>query len=240
VSGHEHPHPVGAWHQVRRPAAGLPGRAVVSTGYHQHASSTGSPGAYRNGITEWPTPQWLVDQLAEEFGPFDLDPASTTENAKAPAYFTIVDDGLSQPWHGRVFCNPPYGKTSTSRWLAKARAEVDLGHAEWVVCLVPARVETAWWRECVVDPTVFVRVIGRIRWHPAGRGEAPFASAIIVFGKIPGRHGTHPSTCANPDCPRPYRRFWPARKDAKTCSPACRKAVSRSQITGRKRDRRSR
>lgn len=33
---------------------------------------------------EWPTPQWLVDQLAAEFGPFDLDPAATPGNAKAP------------------------------------------------------------------------------------------------------------------------------------------------------------
>jgi phage N-6-adenine-methyltransferase len=206
----------------------------VSTGYHQHASSTRNPGAYRNGITDWPTPQWLVDELAEEFAPggFDLDPASTTENAKAPKFYTIVDDGLSQPWHGRVLCNPPYGKTSTPRWLAKARAEVDLGNAELAVCLVPARVETAWWRECVVDDTVLVRVIGRIRWSATGRGEAPFASAIIVFGarSTGRRHGVHPAVCANPGCPRPYRRFWPAQRNRRTCSDACRQALWRSRV----------
>jgi len=64
--------------------------------YHDMAASTGSPGAYRNGITEWSTPQWLVDQLAAEFGPFDLDPAATAENAKAPAYITVDGDGLAQ------------------------------------------------------------------------------------------------------------------------------------------------
>jgi phage N-6-adenine-methyltransferase len=207
--------------------------------YHQTVSSTGSPGAYRNGITEWPTPQWLADQLAAEFGPFDLDPAATESNAKAPAYFTAVDDGLAQDWHGVVWCNPPYGKTATPRWLAKARSEVDLGHAVRVVCLVPARVGTWWWRECEADPAAFVRVIGRIKWAADRRGEAPFDSAVIVFGAVDGRHGTHPKVCANPACPLPYRRFWPARADARTCSPACRKAVSRSQITGPKRDRSS-
>jgi site-specific DNA-methyltransferase (adenine-specific) len=188
------------------------------------ASSTGSPGAYRNGITEWPTPRWLVDQLAAEFAPggFDLDPAATPANAKAPRYFTEVDDGLAQPWHARaVWCNPPYGK---------ARAEVDLGHAALVVCLVPARVSTRWWRECEADPTVFVRVIGRVRWHPVERGEAPFDSAVIVFGLPPGqRHGRWPAECANPACPRPYRRFWPAQRNRQTCSDRCRQAIWRSR-----------
>ena len=52
--------------------------------YHAMASPTGSPGSYPNGTTEWPTPQWLVDQLAEEFAPggFDLDPAAAPGNAK--------------------------------------------------------------------------------------------------------------------------------------------------------------
>jgi site-specific DNA-methyltransferase (adenine-specific) len=208
------------------------------------ATSTGSPGANRSGITSWPTPQWLVDQLAEEFAPggFGLDPAATAANAKAPRFFTEADDGLAQPWHARaVWLNPPYGKTSTPRWLAKARAEVDCGHAGLVVCLVPARVGTAWWRHYEDDPAAFMRVIGRIKWRPDVRRDSAFDSAIIVFGLPPGsRHGRRMSTCANPTCPRPYRRFWPARSDAKTCSPACRKAVSRSHVSGRKRDARRR
>jgi phage N-6-adenine-methyltransferase len=208
--------------------------------YHRLATSTGSPGANPAGTTDWPTPQWLVDQLSAEFGPFDLDPAATAENAKAPAYFTVDVDGLAQDWHGRVWLNPPYGKAITPAWLAKARSEVDLGRAELVVCLVRASVETAWWRECVVDPTVFVRVIGRIKWKPGNgkenRGEAPFASAVIVFGKLAGRHGAHPAVCANPACPLPYRRFWPAQRNRRTCSDACRKTVSRSRTGGRVRD----
>jgi site-specific DNA-methyltransferase (adenine-specific) len=207
--------------------------------YHARAASTGSAGSYPNGTTEWPTPQWLVDQLAEEFttGGFDLDPAATADNAKAPRYHTVDQDGLAQPWHARaVWLNPPYGKTSTPRWLAKARAEAGLGHAALVVCLVPARVETSWWREYETDPAVFVRVIGRVRWRPDQRGEAPFASAVIVFGKLTGRHGRDPSTCANPDCPRPYRRFWPAQRNRQTCSDRCRQALHRSRSNAQVRD----
>src|SRR5205823_2504926 len=90
---------------------------------------------------DWPTPQWLVDQLATEFGSFDLDPAADPENAKAPVYFTVDDDGLAQPWKGRVWLNPPYGRT-IGAWIRKAVTEVDLGNAELVVCLVPARPDT--------------------------------------------------------------------------------------------------
>jgi phage N-6-adenine-methyltransferase len=186
--------------------------------------------------TEWPTPQWLVDDLADEFTPggFDLDPAATAANAKAPRFFTVDQDGLSQPWYARaVWLNPPYDRTP--RWLAKARTEVDLGRTGLVVCLVPASVDTAWWRAAMADPAVFVRVIGRIRWRPDRRGEAWFASAIIVFGELTGRHGRYPAVCANPACPRPYRRFWPARSDARTCSHACRQALHRVTLNGRKR-----
>ena len=203
--------------------------------YHQMCTSTGSPGANPGGTNEYPTPQWLVDQLAEEFGPFGLDPAATAENAKAPRFFTIVDDGLSKPWHGRVWCNPPYGKFATPAWLAKAREEVDLGHAELVVCLVRASVETTWWRQYTADPEVFVRVIGRIKWAVDKRGEAPFASAVIVFGarSTGRRHGTQPKACANPACPRPYRRFWPPQRNRATCSDACRKTLSRTRAAVR-------
>ena len=77
----------------------------------------------RDSRDDWPTPQWLVDKLAAEFGPFDLDPAASPDNAKAPRFCTEADDGLAQPWKGRVFLNPPYGG-AVGKWVAKARDEV--------------------------------------------------------------------------------------------------------------------
>jgi phage N-6-adenine-methyltransferase len=104
----------------------------MTSAYMLAATSSATP--------EWPTPQWLVDQLAAEFGPFDLDPASTAANAKAPMFYTEADDGLSQPWKGRVWLNPPYGRT-IPQWMAKAAAEAASGRAELVCCppgLTPA------------------------------------------------------------------------------------------------------
>jgi hypothetical protein len=42
---------------------------------------------------------------------FDLDPAAPIGgpwHVPARAYFTAEDDGLSLPWNGSVFLNPPY------------------------------------------------------------------------------------------------------------------------------------
>jgi phage N-6-adenine-methyltransferase len=174
-----------------------------------------------SATAEWPTPQWIVDQLGSEFGPFDLDPAADLLNAKAPAYYTAADDGLAQPWRGRVWLNPPYGR-GIKHWMAKARSEVALGNADLVVCLVPARVDTRWWRDSLAAASLVRFWPGRIAFAD-GAAPAPFPSAIIVLGRLPGRHGTSHKRCVICD-----GIYWPARAGARTCSPRCRKALSRS------------
>ena len=57
----------------------------------------------------WETPQDLFDRLDDEFG-FDLDACALPQNAKCERYYTPEMDGLSQPWDGVVWCNPPYGR----------------------------------------------------------------------------------------------------------------------------------
>lgn len=67
---------------------------------------------------EWETPQDLFDKL-NEFYHFNLDPASTDDNAKCDNHYTIEDDGLSKDWGGcNVFVNPPYGR-EIGKWVKK-------------------------------------------------------------------------------------------------------------------------
>ena len=172
---------------------------------------------------EWPTPAWLADQLAAEFGPFDLDPAATAANAKAPAFFTRTKDGLSQPWTASAaFLNPPYG-AGIRAWIRKAIAETGSGNADVVVMLVPCRPDTAWWREATGSAALVRIWPGRLEFGPGQR--APFPSAVIVLGKLTGRHGADPAWCTV--CGSLH---WPAYASRETCSERCRKAAYRARV----------
>lgn len=126
---------------------------------------------------EWATPQDLFDALSDEFGPFDLDPAATKENAKCERFFTREMDGLSdelsQEWAGRVFLNAPYGRAML-QWMRKAWIASQTT-AEIVVCLVPARTDTRWWHEYVsrANPADVRLLRGRLRFGDA-TAPAPF------------------------------------------------------------------
>jgi len=124
----------------------------------------------------WSTPQDTFDALADEFGPFDLDVCATPENAKCSRYYTKEDDGLAHPWYGRCWMNPPYGR-EIKAWMRKAYEESQRGAT--VVCLVPARTDTAWWHDYAMNGEVrFLR--GRLKFGNA-KNAAPFPSAVVVF-----------------------------------------------------------
>jgi site-specific DNA-methyltransferase (adenine-specific) len=125
---------------------------------------------------EWTTPQDFFEALDLQFH-FTLDPCATSENAKRKRYFTKADDGLAQPWTGRVFMNPPYGR-EIGKWVKKAYEESQ-SNAELVVCLLPARTDTRWWHDyCLKGQIVFVK--GRLKFSSA-KNSAPFPSAIVCF-----------------------------------------------------------
>jgi hypothetical protein len=54
------------------------------------------------------TPRWVFDAMGLHF---DLDAAAPPGgplHVPCDRYFTAADDGLTQPWTGLVWCNPPY------------------------------------------------------------------------------------------------------------------------------------
>lgn len=127
---------------------------------------------------EWATPQDLFDRLNSEFK-FTLDPCCTDENAKCVRHYTELDDGLSKDWAGEVvFMNPPYGRT-IGKWVKKARNESAKFRGATVVALLPARTDTAWWHDYVINYEVrFIR--GRLKFG-GHKNSAPFPSAIVIF-----------------------------------------------------------
>jgi phage N-6-adenine-methyltransferase len=122
----------------------------------------------------WPTPQSTFDALDREFG-FETDVCAIASNAKCGHYFSPEMDGLAQDWRGVCWMNPPYGR-SISKWMRKAYESSLQGST--VVCLVPARTDTAWWHDyAMLGEIRFIR--GRLQFN--GVKDAPFPSAVVVF-----------------------------------------------------------
>jgi phage N-6-adenine-methyltransferase len=139
---------------------------------------------FSSATCEWATPQWLFDALDREFG-FTLDPCATAESAKCSKFFTKEQDGLAQSWdYQTVFMNPPYGRVIGS-WMRKAFESSQRGAL--VVCLVPARTDTAWWHDYAMYGEVRL-IKGRVKFGNA-KHAAPFPSLIVVFrpGRAPAR-----------------------------------------------------
>jgi phage N-6-adenine-methyltransferase len=126
---------------------------------------------------DWPTPPDFFRWCDALYGPFDLDVCASNANAKCANFFTIEDDGLAQPWEGICWMNPPYGRT-IGAWMRKALASAQAGAT--VVCLVPARTDTAWWHDYAAKGKVTL-IRGRLKFGDA-KQFAPFPSALVVFG----------------------------------------------------------
>jgi hypothetical protein len=143
---------------------------------------------------EWLTPPEIIKVL----GPFDLDPCSPINRPwdTARKHYSILDDGLSSPWAGRVWCNPPYGKEAEV-WLKKL---ADHGNG---IALIFARTETemffsqVWGRASSI---LFIK--GRLYFYyvdgTKAKANSGAPSCLVAYGQdnvaalersgIPGKH----------------------------------------------------
>ncbi len=131
---------------------------------------------YSSKTDMWETPQWLFDELNEEFG-FTVDVCATKDNAKCKRFFSPEEDGLKQEWTGVCWCNPPYGK-EIGKWVEKANKS-----SATVVMLVPARTDTKWFHEWVYHKAELRFVKGRVKFGDS-KNPAPFPSMIPVYRNV--------------------------------------------------------
>lgn len=128
---------------------------------------------------DWGTPQKIFDELNAEFN-FTVDVCANANNFKVANYFDLIKNGLAQDWNGVVWMNPPYGRT-IKLWMAKAYESWRGGAT--VVCLVPARTDTAWWHDYAAHASEIRFIRGRLKFERPGikSDAAPFPSAIVIF-----------------------------------------------------------
>jgi hypothetical protein len=137
------------------------------------------PTAFSSSSSDWNTPLEILDLVVRVFGEIDLDPCSDAAgNVPAKQRYMKGDNGLTRLWFGRVYMNPPYGR-EIDAWVRKF---VDSFREETMtegIALVPARVDTQWFRRFGQAPVCFVT--GRLKFSGCNN-SAPFPSAVFYLG----------------------------------------------------------
>jgi phage N-6-adenine-methyltransferase len=141
----------------------------------------------------WQTPATVWTALNNEFG-FTLDAAALSGSTLVPGNWYGPDhqdstrhDALTRDWAadangGAVFCNPPYGRTTTWAFTDHACKMADNGAT--VVLLIPARTDTRGFQRLLARQAAGnaeVRfVAGRLKFGAVAGDPAPFPSAIVI------------------------------------------------------------
>ncbi len=133
-----------------------------------------------NESKEWYTPPEIFNALGIKF---DVDPASPGKKIvswiPARKHLTVLDNGLTSKWDGRVWLNPPYG-ADTPKWL---RRLVKHGNG---IALVFSRTDTEWFHKYAARADAICFLRGRIRFVKAtGQlgGSSGSGSILLAYGK---------------------------------------------------------
>lgn len=140
---------------------------------------------------DWYTPQRYIEAARAVLGEIDLDPASCADAnrvVQARRFYTKEDDGLAQPWGGRVWCNPPYSGEA-GKFASKLYAEYVAGNVRAGILLVNSQTTPNQWFAPLWD-SLLCFTNHRIAFEPgAGQAEShPTYGAIFAYyGPDPAR-----------------------------------------------------
>lgn len=162
------------------------GRPVTAAGVEmelrRRAGTTAVLGSSESD--EWYTPSEHVEAARRVLGGIDLDPAScaaANEVVRADTFYGIDDDGLTQPWHGRVYMNPPYGN-AVGLFVSKLVESYNDGSVTGAILLTAARLETRWFAPLFDHLLCFPS--RRVKFWQPGREvvSPPFTPAFAYLG----------------------------------------------------------
>jgi hypothetical protein len=137
-------------------------------------------------------------------GTIDLDPASCVEAnqvVQAAQIFTVEDDGLTQPWKGRLWLNPPYGRSGLAgRFVQRLVDEYVEGNVIAALTLLNANSMTAKWMQplhafpmCITNGRIDFKAGAGQRalaathgsvFHYLGPDVSLFAEVFSTFGTV--------------------------------------------------------
>lgn len=137
----------------------------------------------QQGLAEFFTPASIIKSARTTLGGIDLDPASCPEAqriVKATKFFSKQNDALKQDWRGRVWLNPPFGRTVVAKFVAKLLTEIENKHVKTAIMLVNNCTETKWFADAAQSADAICFHTGRMTFttlvdpHEVTQGQALF------------------------------------------------------------------
>lgn len=132
-----------------------------------------SPAKVEYDSNEWYTPLDYISAARQVLGDIDLDPAScqvANEKVKATEYYDVDDDGLTLPWNGRIWLNPPYGDPLP--WVEKLTSSFREGTVTAALLLVNTANSPQWSRLLWNGPYAVCLLSKRVRFWRPDRADA--------------------------------------------------------------------
>ena len=155
-------------------------KAAAEAKVHNHR-------AQGTGQNEWYTPAEYVEAVRRVLGVIDLDPASSVAaqaRVGAKAFLTADEDGLKQPWAGRVFLNPPYAQPHIADFVDKLVCDSSDGHVEEAILLTHNYTDTTWFHRAEGAATLLCFTRGRIPFERADglKAQPTQGQTFFYFG----------------------------------------------------------
>jgi DNA N-6-adenine-methyltransferase (Dam) len=155
---------------------------------HRASIAAAKSSAYRH----WGSPELLVTYL-HRFGVLELDPCSNDHSIVNARVTFRYKGGLDAPWlelapalaelEHFAYVNSSYGRELALTWVPRCVLEHRAGVE--ILQLVPARPDTAWWREAKAAARCVAVLHGRLRFIRPRRKRMPalFPSALFYYGQ---------------------------------------------------------
>jgi len=144
---------------------------------------------YSSGENEWYTPKIYIDAVRAVMGDIDVDPASSEIANRiigAKIFYTAKDDGLTKPWSGRVWMNPPYSQPLIVKFSEAFVKKYGDGEITEGCVLINNATDTSWLQMMLEICNKICFIKGRIRFidMDGNATGAPLQGQLILyFGK---------------------------------------------------------